>query len=58
MSIDTARRLRKEARKTEREDINPEALAKLYDAIEIELRKRKEPAATGSIRKEMIKKSS
>ena len=35
------------------EDINPEALAKLFDAIEIELRKRKEPAATGSIRKEI-----
>ena len=35
------------------EDINPEALAKLFDAIEIELQKRKEPAATGSIRKEI-----
>lgn len=29
-------------------DINPEALRKLYDAIEKELQKRKEPAATGS----------
>jgi len=32
-------------------DINPEALQKLYDAIQIELQKRKEPAATGSERK-------
>lgn len=30
-------------------DINPEALQKLYDAIETELQKRKEPAATGSL---------
>ena len=35
------------------EDINPEALQKLFDAIEIELQKRKEPAAPGSIRKEI-----
>ena len=34
-------------------DINPEALRKLYDAIEKELQKRKEPVASGSIRKEI-----
>jgi hypothetical protein len=28
-------------------DINPEALQKLYDAIETELQKRKEPVAAG-----------
>ena len=38
-------------KKVKLEDINPDALQKLYDAIEIELRKRKEPAGTGSERK-------